>query len=286
MTSLEIMKKIANIDILIPYVVTKWVTQSTGGGALRLTGAMIQETTTMEQKLIECDGVFLMIGATPNTAWLEETLQLDENGHIELENDLRELMTTTHTSMNGVFAAGEVIDSTYRQAITAAAAGAQAALDAERWLRQKMDPKNKNSMKIAKDPVMMINRVEFTKEESCDLTQTDCIQKIVEAHPIVVFSKPWCPYCQRALEALAIEGAKSFVIDLSKHENTQDIQNTLLQMTGRRTVPNVFVGASSIGGGDETVALQHSGELKALLEQAGAIETLKHKQYDENLIGP
>ncbi|OEU18281.1 glutaredoxin, partial [Fragilariopsis cylindrus CCMP1102] len=109
----------------------------------------------------------------------------------------------------------------------------------------------------------------------------DCINRIIHKYPVVVFSKPSCPYCRKALEALSLAGISQneksehndsvlHVIDLSQHSNTQEIQRTLQTMTGRRTVPNVFVGGTSIGGGDETSKFQRNGQLVPLLEKAGA----------------
>lgn len=113
-------------------------------------------------------------------------------------------------------------------------------------------------------------------QPTCDLTSEDCLRQTVAAHSVVVFSKPWCPYCKRALETLAVEGvAAPLVINLAGPGVTFDgasVQATLAGMTGRRTVPNVFVGGSSIGGGDETVGLHRAGKLRGLLQAAGAVD--------------
>ena len=77
-------------------------------------------------------GMFVAIGHTPNIKFLRGQLQTDEKGFIVLKDPFR-----TTTSVEGVFAAGDVADSTYKQAITAAGMGCKAALDAERWLAGK-----------------------------------------------------------------------------------------------------------------------------------------------------
>ena len=82
-----------------------------------------------------------------------------------------------------------------------------------------------------------------------------------------------CPYCKLALESLSLEGLHHpYVIDLTLNGvDAHRVQVTLNRMTGRHTVPNVFVGGRSIGGGDETSALHAKGQLRGLLEEAGAL---------------
>ena len=85
--------------------------------------------TPQEEKLdIAIDGFFLAIGHTPNTGFLNGQIELDENGYIVTEG------TSTKTNISGVFAAGDVADPHYRQAISAAGMGCRAAIDAERYL--------------------------------------------------------------------------------------------------------------------------------------------------------
>ena len=89
----------------------------------------VKNVQTGETKIIEAPGMFVAIGHTPNTAFLKGQLELDSKGFIALKNQPH-----TDTSVEGVFAAGDVADSIYKQAITAAGMGCKAALDAERWL--------------------------------------------------------------------------------------------------------------------------------------------------------
>ena len=83
------------------------------------------------------DGVFVAIGHNPNTKFLEGEVELDERGYIVIKDDVHNLLKNgTHTSVEGVFAAGDVADFHYRQGITAAGSGAKAALDAEGYLEK------------------------------------------------------------------------------------------------------------------------------------------------------
>jgi thioredoxin reductase (NADPH) len=94
-----------------------------------ITGIRIRDTLTGEERELEVGGLFLAIGHTPNTAFLKERLAMDESGYLLTETPWR-----TETSVPGIFAAGDVMDSYYRQAVTAAGTGCMAALEAERYL--------------------------------------------------------------------------------------------------------------------------------------------------------
>jgi thioredoxin reductase (NADPH) len=94
-----------------------------------VTGLRLADAVTGESREIEIGGLFIAIGHTPNTAFLDGQLDLHPTGYIRTPEAWR-----TVTSVNGVFAAGDVMDSYYRQAVTAAGTGCMAALEAERWL--------------------------------------------------------------------------------------------------------------------------------------------------------
>ncbi len=101
----------------------------------QVTGVKLEDTQTGEASQLECRGLFVAIGHTPATQFLEATgLALDDKGYIRLEDAGRSL-----TNMEGVFAAGDVADAMYRQAVTAAGMGCRAAMDAERWLAEQED---------------------------------------------------------------------------------------------------------------------------------------------------
>ncbi|HEV8292289.1 MAG TPA: FAD-dependent oxidoreductase [Tepidisphaeraceae bacterium] len=97
-----------------------------------VTGVRVKSLDTMKEHVIDATGMFVAIGHTPNTKFLNNQVKTDPRGYIILADPFR-----TTTSVEGVFAAGEVADPIYRQAITAAGMGCKAALDAERWLADK-----------------------------------------------------------------------------------------------------------------------------------------------------
>jgi len=98
-------------------------------GDKKVSSVTIKNIESGTEENVDIDGVFLAIGHTPNVSFLDGMIELDEKGYIKTG-----FTSDTSTSVPGIFAAGDVADSVYRQAITAAGTGCQAAIDAERWL--------------------------------------------------------------------------------------------------------------------------------------------------------
>ncbi len=99
------------------------------GNGQRVTGIELKNTVDGSSRTLDAGGMFLAIGHSPNTAFLHGKLEMNDKGYVRWKQPFR-----THTSVEGVFAAGDVADDYYRQAITSAGTGCMAALDAERWL--------------------------------------------------------------------------------------------------------------------------------------------------------
>jgi thioredoxin reductase (NADPH) len=118
-----------------PKITMKWnnvVDEVLGNDEDGVTGVRLKSTLGGKTEELAASGLFCAIGHTPNTDFLKGQVRLDEKGYIIWTRPQR-----TYTSVEGVFAAGDVADSHYRQAVTAAGTGCMAALDAERWLAEK-----------------------------------------------------------------------------------------------------------------------------------------------------
>jgi thioredoxin reductase (NADPH) len=96
-------------------------------GKERVEGVRLRNAVSGEESVLECDAVFLAIGHNPNTNIFRNQIELDEAGYVAVREE-------TRTNIDGVFAAGDVADNRYRQAIAAAGSGCKAALDAEKYL--------------------------------------------------------------------------------------------------------------------------------------------------------
>jgi len=95
-----------------------------------VTGTKLRNTVTGEESVLDVTGVFMAIGHDPRSALVKGQVEVDTDGYVQVRPQ------STYTNIDGVFAAGDLVDRTYRQAITAAGSGCAAAIDAERWLAE------------------------------------------------------------------------------------------------------------------------------------------------------
>ena len=118
-------REIENIELVTPYVVDRFEEGSEGV----LSQAVLRHSETGEERTEEVDGAFIAVGHEPSSQLVRDQIETDENGYVVTDGK------STRTGLPGVLAAGDLVDHTYRQAITAAGSGCQAALDAEWYLR-------------------------------------------------------------------------------------------------------------------------------------------------------
>ncbi len=114
-----------NIELLTPYTIDRFEAGDKG----MLTKVVLANTAGGDGRELEIDGAFIAVGHRPNSQIVAGQVDTDENGYVKVEG------RSTHTNLPGVFAAGDLVDHTYRQAVTAAGSGCAAALDAEGYLR-------------------------------------------------------------------------------------------------------------------------------------------------------
>lgn len=125
--SSKIMSNRCQKNSKIEFLLNSQIVEVSGEGHVQ--SAKIQNTNTQEVTNMPIDGIFVAIGHTPNTS-IFEGIELTEQGYVRVQNG-------TRTNIEGIFVSGDVEDDRYRQAITAAGFGCQAALDIEKWLRAK-----------------------------------------------------------------------------------------------------------------------------------------------------
>ncbi|HEX3805010.1 MAG TPA: thioredoxin-disulfide reductase [Solirubrobacteraceae bacterium] len=127
---LERARAVPNVEFLTPYSIDEFVAGESGS----LAAARLRNTQDDSIRDLELAGAFIAVGHDPQSHLVSGQVELDENGYVVTEG------RSTRTNLAGVFAAGDLVDHTYRQAITAAGSGCQAALDAERFLRDTPTP--------------------------------------------------------------------------------------------------------------------------------------------------
>jgi thioredoxin reductase (NADPH) len=124
----KIMQERARTNPKIEFIWNTVVVDVLDPGQGKVTGVRLKDVRTGEERVLEVDGLFVAIGHEPNTGFLQGQLETDRVGYLKVQHP------SSRTSVPGVFAAGDVMDPTYRQAVTAAGTGCVAALDAERFL--------------------------------------------------------------------------------------------------------------------------------------------------------
>lgn len=119
-----------NVKTIYNHTITEFI-----GDGQHLTQIEIKNQKNQETKILQADGVFIAIGQKPNTDFLKGKINLSEYGYVKIKGG----KSHTTTSIDGIFAAGDVFDPFYRQAITSSGTGCMAALDAERYLASILD---------------------------------------------------------------------------------------------------------------------------------------------------
>ncbi|MBB3038102.1 thioredoxin-disulfide reductase [Hoyosella altamirensis] len=138
----RIMLERAKANEKITFITNAKVEEVLGDNSV--TGLRLSDTVTGESRELAVTGMFVAVGHDPRSELVRDQLDVDEDGYVLVK------APTTHASLPGVFAAGDLVDRTYRQAITAAGTGCAAAIDAERWLAEHADSS------AAADPAMAL----------------------------------------------------------------------------------------------------------------------------------
>ncbi|GJQ12587.1 hypothetical protein GpartN1_g4378.t1 [Galdieria partita] len=92
------------------------------------------------------------------------------------------------------------------------------------------------------------------------------VQQLISSAFVVVFSKSWCPFCDRVKHIFRTLGVSIKVVELNEEKDGSAMQTALYELTRQRTVPNVFINGQHLGGCDQVMELERKGALKKLLE--------------------
>ena len=128
----KIMLERAKANEKIRWQLDSEVLEVLGDGSV--SGVKLRNTVTGEESVLDVTGLFMAIGHDPRSSLVKGQVEVDADGYVQVRPQ------STYTNIDGVFAAGDLVDHTYRQAITAAGSGCSAAIDAERWLAEHGEP--------------------------------------------------------------------------------------------------------------------------------------------------
>ncbi|TVY76662.1 Glutaredoxin [Fusarium oxysporum f. sp. cubense] len=101
------------------------------------------------------------------------------------------------------------------------------------------------------------------------------IQQLIDNNSVVVFSKSYCPYCKQTKKTLDELNAEYELLELDEVPDGSALQDALEQISGQRTVPNVYIKQQHIGGNSDVQSLKSGGKLASLLKEAGALKASK-----------
>ncbi|KAH6662617.1 glutaredoxin-C2 [Plectosphaerella plurivora] len=113
----------------------------------------------------------------------------------------------------------------------------------------------------------------FSSAPPVNMSQAkDTVQKYIDENRVIVFSKSYCPYCRQAKSALDSLRTAYEAIELDQRDDGAALQDALQQISGQRTVPNIYIGQKHIGGNSDLQTLLSTDKLEPLLQEVGAIK--------------
>lgn len=233
------------------------VAEIVGNGTF-VTGVRLKNSKTGEETLYPTNGLFLGIGRIPNTQFVKGILDLDEEGHIQLKG------RSQATSVPGIFAAGDVADSVYRQAGVAAGDGIKAALDAERFLAAL--GMNKEVAEQLQKPLLAEGAAKEPAqlEKIATVAEHDKILKFAKTPVVLDFFTEHCPSCLQLMPKLA-QGARDFEGKVAVYKVDADSGYDIAQKYSVQKVPCLIV----IKEGKEVKRYTNDDEMKDLLTLDG-----------------